>query len=124
MCPLSMMFIVALYLPWRRYLGAQDGVEPQLYADTLKCVSGDPATLLRVARFTLGYVRLVVQEPASRKCVLMSTSRAVRNDMCDWIVPDEGDRWSIKLDVRDLGRHLFGVGLLPWLLGFVSFLLG
>ena len=28
-CPLSMMFIVALYLPWCRYLGAQFGVEPQ-----------------------------------------------------------------------------------------------
>ena len=27
-CPLSMMFIVALYLPWCRYLAAQDGVEP------------------------------------------------------------------------------------------------
>ena len=27
-CPLSMMFIVALYLPWCRYLGAQCGVCP------------------------------------------------------------------------------------------------
>ena len=25
-CPLSMMFIVALYLPWCKYLGAQDGL--------------------------------------------------------------------------------------------------
>ena len=32
-CPLSMMFIVALYLPWCRYLGAQCGVPPQIYAD-------------------------------------------------------------------------------------------
>ena len=38
--------------------------------------------------------------------VLMSTSRAVRSDMRGWIVTDEGDRWSVKLDVRDLGRHL------------------
>ena len=52
-CPLSMMFIVALHLPWCRYLGAQFGVEPQLYADNLKCVSGDPAALLRAARFTV-----------------------------------------------------------------------
>ena len=36
-CPLSMMFIVALYLPWCRYLAAQVGVQPQLYADNLKC---------------------------------------------------------------------------------------
>ena len=27
-CPLSMMFIVALYLPWSRYLSARVGVEP------------------------------------------------------------------------------------------------
>ena len=39
-CPLSMMFIVALYLPWCRYLGAQCGVSPQLCADNLECVSG------------------------------------------------------------------------------------
>ena len=25
-CPLSMMFIIALYLPWCRYLGSQVGV--------------------------------------------------------------------------------------------------
>ena len=36
----------------------------------------------------------------------MSTSRAVRNDMCGWIVINEGDRWSVKQDVRDLGGHL------------------
>ena len=100
------MFIVALYLLWCRYLGAQFGVEPQLYADNLKCVSGDPAALLRPARFTFGYVRLVGQEPGPWKCVLMSTSRVVRSDMRDWVVTDEGDRWSVKLDVRDLGGHL------------------
>ena len=38
-CPLSMIFIVALYLPWCRYLAAQVGVRPQLYADNLLCVS-------------------------------------------------------------------------------------
>ena len=51
-CPLSKMFIVALYLPWCRYLAAQVGVEPQLYADNLKCVSRDPGLLLNA-----GYVR-------------------------------------------------------------------
>ena len=69
MCPLSVVFIVALYLPWCRYLGAQDGVGPQLHADNLKCVSRDPAALLQAARFSVGYVRLVGQEPAPRKCV-------------------------------------------------------
>ena len=78
-----MMFIVALYLPWCRYLSAQVGVRPQLYADNLKCLSGNPDLLLRAARFTTGYVRLVGQEPASSKCVLLSTSREVRKDMKD-----------------------------------------
>ena len=74
-CPLSMMFIVALYLPWCRYLAAhgrgeeREGVQPQVYADNLKCVSGDPGLLLHAARFTTGYVRLVGQEPAPSKCV-------------------------------------------------------
>ena len=51
-------------------------------------------------------VRLVGQEPAPIKCVLMSTSRAVRSDMRRWVVTDDGDRWSVKLDVRDLGSIL------------------
>ena len=45
-CPLSMMFIGALYLPWCRYLAAHGGVQPQLYADNLKCLSRDPGVLL------------------------------------------------------------------------------
>ena len=48
-----MMFIVALYLPWCRYLAAQEGVQPQLYADNLKCVSRDPGLLLSAARWHL-----------------------------------------------------------------------
>ena len=43
------------------------------------------------------------------------------------VVTDEGDRWSVKLGVRDLGCILillFAVGLLPWLPGFVLLLLG
>ena len=91
-CPSSMIFVVALYLPWCRYLAAHEEVEPQLYADNLKCVSGDPNLLLRAARFTTGYVRLVGQEPAPSKCVLLSTSRTVRKDMKDWVLSQEGDR--------------------------------
>ena len=26
--------------------------------------------------------------------------------MRDWVVTDEGDRWTVKFDVRDLGWHL------------------
>ena len=104
-CPLSMMFIVALYLPWCKYLAAHEGVQPQLYADNLECVSRDPDLLLN-ARFTTGYVRLVGQEPAPSKCVLLSTSRAVRKDMKERVLSQEGDRWSVKFDVRGLGGHL------------------
>ena len=105
-CPLSMMFIVALYLPWCGYLAAHGGVRPQFYADNLKCVSGDPDLLLNAARFTTSYVRLVGQEPAPSKCVLLSTSREVRRDVKEWVLSQEGDKWSVMFDVRDLGGHL------------------
>ena len=82
------------------------GVQPQLYADNFKCVSRNPDLLLRAARFTTGYVRLVGQEPAPSKCVLLSTSRVVRKDMKGWLLSQEGDQWSVKFDVRDLGGHL------------------
>ena len=101
-----MIFIVALYFPWCRYLSARMGVEPQLHADNLKCVSRDPDLLLSAARFTTGYVRLVGQESAPSKCVLLSTSRDVRKDMGAWVLSQEGDKWSVKYGVRDLGGHL------------------
>ena len=93
-------------MPWCRYLSAQVGVRPQLYADNLKCLSRNPDLLLRAARFTTRYVRLVGQEPAPSKCVLLSTSREVRKNMKDWVLSCEGDQWSVKFDVRDLGGHL------------------
>ena len=102
-----MMFIVALYLSWCRCLSAQEEVEPQLFADNLECVSGDPGVLLRAAEFTTGCVRLVGQEPAPRKWVLMSTSRTVRNEMRGWVVTEEGDRWSA--DAVHLGVDILGV---------------
>ena len=105
-CPLSMMFIVALYLPWCRYLDQLPGVSPQLYADNLKCVSSDLDQLLRASRFTAAYVRLVGQEPAPSKCVLMSTSAAVRRDLKDLVICAGNERWTARLDVRDLGGHL------------------
>ena len=98
-CPLSMMFIVALYLPWYRYLDQLPDVSPQLYADNLKCVSSDPGQLLRAARFTSAYVRSVGQEPALSKCILMSISAAVRRDMRDWVICDRNERWTVRLDV-------------------------
>ena len=105
-CPLSTMFIVALYLPWCRYLSAQVGVQPQLNADNLKCLSRNPDLLLHAARFTAKYVRLVGKEPAPSKCVFLSTYREVRKDMKDLVLSQEEDQWSVKFDVRDLGGHL------------------
>ena len=55
---------------------------------------------------TTEYVRLVGQEPAPSKCFLLSTSREVRKDMNGWVLSLEGDQWSVKFDVRDLGGHL------------------
>ena len=69
-CPLSMIFIVALYLPWCKALESIPGVRPQLYADNLKCVSGSPAALLSAARFTKMYICLVGQKAAPQEVCL------------------------------------------------------
>ena len=122
---LCMMFVVALYLPWCRYLASQEEVEPQLYADNPKCVSRDPLRLLRAAKFTAGYVRLVGQEVAPSKCLLL------RKDMRDWVLSQEGDQWTVKFDVRDLGGLLdtlpwlpeFGWSFLCWFLSLLSLLI-
>ena len=105
-CPLSMVFIVALYLPWCRALESIPGVRPQLYADNLKCVSGSPAALLSAARFTNLCISLVGQKAAPKKCVFLSNSKDTRSDMRCWVVSDAGDKWSVRLDVRDPGGHL------------------
>ena len=89
--------------------GPPDGfgvVEAASRMSGLKCVSKDPGLLLNAARFTTGDVRLVGQEPAPSKCVLLSTSRVVRKDMKDWVLSQEGDKWTVRFDVRDLGGHL------------------
>ena len=104
--PVEHDVFLCLYLPWCKYLAPQERVEPQLYADNLNCVSGDPALLLRAARFTTGCVRLAGQEPALSKCILLSTSKAARKDMKDWVLSQEGDKWLVTFDVPDLGGHL------------------
>ena len=109
--PLSMMFIVALYLPWCRYLSAQAGVQPQLYADNLKYVSRDPDSLLAAARFTTGYVRLVGQEPAPSKCVLLSTSREVRHSMKDI-------GYCLRRVISGLSGLMYGTWVGIWILLF------
>ena len=75
-------------------------VRLQLYADNLKCVASDPASLLRAARFTTWYVRLVGQEPAPSKCVLLSTLKEVRRDMRSWAL-SLGENVPLSSNVRD-----------------------
>ena len=105
-CPLSMVFIVALYVPWCRHLESLPDVKPQLFADNLKCGASRPRALFESAYFTARYVRSVGQEVSLGKCVLLSTSRAVRRAMKLWDVSGDGGFWKVQLDVRDLGGHL------------------
>ena len=49
---------------------------------------------------------LSVRRRLPKKCVFLSTSGDVRSDMKCWAVSDAGDKWSVRLDVRDLGGHL------------------
>ena len=73
-CPLSMVFIVALYTPWCRYLESLAGISPQLYADNLKCTSFNVDSVLAAAQYTVSHVHAVGQEASPCKCVLLSTS--------------------------------------------------
>ena len=79
-----MVFTVALCLPLCRYLEVVPGVTPQLYGDNLKCVSSSPESLSGAAGFTHMFLKLVGQEAAPRKCVLLSTSKKVCTDVSTW----------------------------------------
>ena len=105
-CPLSMVFIVALYVPWCRRLESLPDIKPQLYADNLKCSATRPRGLFESAYFTARYVRLVGQDVSPGKCVLLSTSTAVRRAMKLWDISGDGGFWKVQLDIRDLGGHL------------------
>ena len=105
-CPPSMVFIVALYVPWCRHLDALLDVKPQLYADNLLCSAGRPRALFESARFTAQYVRSVGQDVSPGKCVLLSTSKSVRKAMKLWDISGNGSFWKVPSDVRDVGGHL------------------
>ena len=80
-CPLSVVFIVALHVPWCRHLETLPDVKPQLYADNLKCSAQCPNALFGAARFSARYVRAVGQDVSPGECVLLSTSKSVRRAM-------------------------------------------
>ena len=77
-CPLSMVFIVALYAPWCRHLESLVDIAPQLYADNLKCTSYNVDSVLAASQYTVSYVHAVGQEASPCLCVLLSTSKAAR----------------------------------------------
>ena len=101
-----MVFIVALYVPWCRYLESLADVKPQFYADNLKCSAQCPLALFDAVRFTARYVRAVGQDVSPGKCVLLGTSKSVRKSMKLWDISGEGRFWKVQLDVRGLGGHL------------------
>ena len=105
-CPLCLVFIVALYVPWCRHLESLPDVKPQLYADNLKCSAARPRALFESAHFTAKYVRLVGQDVSPGKCVRLSTYKAVRRAVKLWDISIDGGFWKVQLDVRDLGGHL------------------
>ena len=71
-----------------------------------KYVTHDPQLFFRAARVTTWYLWFVGQQPAPSKCFLASARQALRTEMRDLIISDDGGKWSVKLDVRDLGGHL------------------
>ena len=58
----------------------------QLHADNLKFSSVCPNALFGASRFTVQYVMSVGQDVSPGKCVLLSTSEAVRKTMKLWDV--------------------------------------
>ena len=96
-CPLSMIFIVALYVRWCRHLDSLPDVEPQLCADNLKCSTGRPRAPFESARFTAQYVWSVGQHVSPGKCVLLSTSKSVRKAMKLWDFFGDGGFWKVQL---------------------------
>ena len=49
---------------------------------------------------------MVGQGLAPNTRVLMNISKHVRVDVRSWASSEEGDKWTVILDVRDLGDHL------------------
>ena len=109
-CPLGMVFVDALYVPWCGRLESLPSVWPQLYADNLKCSSVCPNALFGAARYTVQYVRSVGQDVSPGKCVLFSTSNAVGKSMKLWDVSVDGQPLKVELDIRDLVAILTSPG--------------
>ena len=73
---------------------------------TLNVVLLVPELYLSLLTSLLRMSRSVGQDVSPGKCVLLSTSRAVRPAVKLWDISGEGGFWKVQLDVRDLGGHL------------------
>ena len=80
---ISMVFMVALYVPWCRHLEGLQGATMQLHADNSKCTSHDADDILLATQYTGAYVKVV-----GRKLVLasllLSAPRASRRRLKAW----------------------------------------
>ena len=92
-CPLSMVFIVALYVPGVDILSHCLILNLNSMLIILNVVAARPRALFESAYFTARYVRLVGQDVSPGKCVLLSTSKAVRRAMKLWDISGEGGFW-------------------------------
>ena len=90
-CPLSMFFHCCLVCTLVPASGSHACYEPQLHADNLKCSAECPNALFGAASFTAQYVRSVGQDVSHAKCVLLSTSKAVRRAMKLWDISGDGN---------------------------------
>ena len=127
-CPLSMMFMSCSLssLPVGT-LVLSVGSRPTFMLIILSVCLGTLTCFCGRLDLPLVMFGWLVEETAPSKCVLLSTSKSVRAEMRGWVLSDEGHRWTVKLDIRDLGGHsgyyLFVDGLPLCLLEFVlSFL--
>ena len=85
-CPLSMMFIVALYLPWCKYLVAHEGFNHNCMLTILSVCHVILMCFCVLRGSLLGMFGRWVRNHATSKCVLMSTSKATRIDMRSWVL--------------------------------------
>ena len=69
-------------------------------------LSASPGTLLYSCVLLGSLLVMSVWSVRSLLLASVSSSRAVRKDMKDWVLSQEGHKWSVKFDVRDLGGHL------------------
>ena len=69
---------------------------------TLRAFLASRRVCFDAARFTTGDERQVGQEPAPKKCVLRSTSRAIRSDVKGWVLSEDGDMRMVMLDHLDV----------------------